>query len=221
MRGSPAVARALSSSRLMRHGSLGIPNKGRTPGRDPAIANRVGGATPTAGDGAPVRPSRPYHPSELCGAIFGSWARRIASQPLFASEGLEGSSCGARSGRYRSTSAPRPHRAGVHPYPEPPTERATGRPPLPEINAEAGRPLASSSPHERVLVPHGLATRSWEGDLKTEASRLDQYGGGLVALVEAATEHWVYKVLGFAAILASLAGLVALVIGVLHPGAGR
>lgn len=60
----------------------------------------------------------------------------------------------------------------------------------------------------KVDILSSIANRAWKQDLKTSAKWKDMYGSNIVAFVEIVTDHWLYKVLGFTGIVATLLGLV-------------
>ncbi|MHB1413679.1 MAG: hypothetical protein ACYC1C_00350 [Chloroflexota bacterium] len=66
---------------------------------------------------------------------------------------------------------------------------------------------------KKVDVIQHLAERAWYGTLKTKASWQDQYGTKIGGIVEAATDHWAYKGLGFLGIVGSLIALALTVFG--------
>lgn len=53
-----------------------------------------------------------------------------------------------------------------------------------------------------------IADRAWKQDLKTNATKKDMYGSSLVGFVELGKDHWLYAILGFIGIIATLLGLV-------------
>jgi hypothetical protein len=63
----------------------------------------------------------------------------------------------------------------------------------------------------KVDVIADILNRMWDGTLRTNASRKDMYGTSIGGWVESIADHWMYKLLGGIAILASLARLVALI----------
>jgi hypothetical protein len=62
----------------------------------------------------------------------------------------------------------------------------------------------------KVDVIADILNRIWDGTLKTNTSWKDRYGTTLGGIVEAVTDHWAYKLLGFIGIVASLVGLATL-----------
>lgn len=57
---------------------------------------------------------------------------------------------------------------------------------------------------KKVDVMANIVQRTWNGSLKTEATWRDQYGSPLIGVVEAATDHWLFKLLGLVGILVTL-----------------
>lgn len=62
----------------------------------------------------------------------------------------------------------------------------------------------------KVDIIATITERAWKQDLVTNAKWLASYGTGVAAFIEAVTDHWLYKFLGFLGIVASLIGLIAL-----------
>jgi hypothetical protein len=60
----------------------------------------------------------------------------------------------------------------------------------------------------KVDIISNIAYRTWDGTLKTNAKWRDVYGSTIAGFVEAVSDHWFYKVLGFIGILASLIGVL-------------
>lgn len=60
----------------------------------------------------------------------------------------------------------------------------------------------------KVDILSSIADRAWKQELKTNAKWKDIYGSSVVGFVETVTDHWLYKVLGFVGIVATLLGLV-------------
>ena len=60
----------------------------------------------------------------------------------------------------------------------------------------------------KVDVLASIAARAWDGTLKTNAKRAGMYGNAFAGWVESITDHWLYKVLGFVGILASILGFL-------------
>ena len=81
-----------------------------------------------------------------------------------------------------------------------------------EARAFAGGEYVSM--HQSTLRKvDGIATvlaKTWDDTLKTHASWKDKYGTTIGGFVEAVTDTWWYKLLGFIGIIASLVGLAAL-----------
>jgi hypothetical protein len=59
----------------------------------------------------------------------------------------------------------------------------------------------------KVDVFVNLLNRLWDGTLRTKTPWYRQYGMTVGGIVEAVTDHWAYKALGFIGIVASLIGL--------------
>lgn len=62
----------------------------------------------------------------------------------------------------------------------------------------------------KVEILATIATRAWDGTLLTNASRRDMYGTTIGGWIESITDHWLYKLLGFIGIVASIVGLATL-----------
>ena len=62
----------------------------------------------------------------------------------------------------------------------------------------------------KVDAIQNLLIRTWDGTLRTSARRRDIYGMTLGGIVESMTDHWLFKLFGAIAILASIIGAVAL-----------
>jgi hypothetical protein len=63
----------------------------------------------------------------------------------------------------------------------------------------------------KVDVIADILNRMWDQTLKTDATWKDKYGTRIGGVVEAVTDHWVYKALGFLGILAAITRLVGLI----------
>lgn len=61
----------------------------------------------------------------------------------------------------------------------------------------------------KVDILANVAERTWNGNLKTEATWRDQYGSPLIGAVEAATDHWLFKLLGLICIFITLGTALA------------
>lgn len=60
----------------------------------------------------------------------------------------------------------------------------------------------------KVDVFENVLDRVWDDTLKTQARWKDRYGTTLGGIVEAVTDHWAYKLLGFLGIIGTLMGVV-------------
>jgi len=60
----------------------------------------------------------------------------------------------------------------------------------------------------KVDVFVNILNRAWDGTLRTDARWRETYGTTLAGVVEASTDHWSYKVLGFIGIVASIIGVL-------------
>jgi hypothetical protein len=82
-----------------------------------------------------------------------------------------------------------------------------------EASAFAGGEYVSmhKSTLRKVDAIATVLAKTWDDTLKTNASWKDKYGTTIGGVVEATTDTWWYKILGFLGILASLIGLAALI----------
>lgn len=65
---------------------------------------------------------------------------------------------------------------------------------------------------KKVDVLANVAQRTWNVSLKTEASWRDQYGSPLIGVIEYATDHWLFKLLGLIGIIITVGAAIAAVL---------
>lgn len=62
----------------------------------------------------------------------------------------------------------------------------------------------------KVEILATVASRTWEGTLRTNARRMEMFGTSVGGWIESITDHWLYKLFGFIGIIASIIGLATL-----------